>query len=140
MHRFFLVLLLFIGMAGCGSDAADSSKGWDNGFNNGFKIGKARGIAIGKAMAEGPVEEWDLPIGWRLLAREAIAVQLKDPNSAEYKIDSPKFFSRKQGKITQFYWEVIVSVNARNSFGGLTGFQNWLVGFNSDGVEYAKPE
>jgi hypothetical protein len=149
MRNIFLLLALAMSLAGCGSEAAERA-GWDKGFksgyDSGYKIGYSTGREfgenIGLAKASGPVEEWGpLPGPWKRLAREAISQVLKDAGSAEFKFDvEPRMTSQKTGKITQFHWSVIVAVNAKNSFGAFTGFENWRVGFRNDAVEYARPE
>jgi hypothetical protein len=55
--------------------------------------------------------------------------RLKDPFSAQYKVGEPtQCYMRSApvtgGKITQYGWCWVVSIDAKNSFGGYVGYEN----------------
>jgi len=57
--------------------------------------------------------------------RAAMAYYLKDPASAQYQWGEPRKSSLSSGGRTVIGWVVPVLVNARNSYGGYVGFEQW---------------
>lgn len=67
-------------------------------------------------------------------AQLAIKRQLKDPDSAQFRDATPFFktlYNFGFGAVGNYepLWALCVEVNSKNSYGGYTGFQNWLVKF-----------
>lgn len=62
-----------------------------------------------------------LPTDYQEQLKSTIEVQLKDPDSAKYKFFSPRKSYTESTR--HFGYTVPVGVNAKNSYGGYTGFQ-----------------
>lgn len=69
-------------------------------------------------------------------AKDAIRRVLKDPDSAQFR-DAGQFFKTLYDFGLSAYgnyeplWAMCIEVNAKNSYGGYTGYQNWLVKFRN---------
>ena len=69
-------------------------------------------------------------------AKEAIQRMLKDPESAQYRDTTPLFktlynFGLASSGNQQPLWAMCIEVNAKNSYGGYTGFEYWIVKFRN---------
>lgn len=85
-------------------------------------------------------------------AKDAVRDALKDPDSAQFR-NSGQFFKtlHNYGLYAvgdpETLWALCIEVNAKNSYGGYTGYQNWLVKFRNgyavsgdQGVMHAEQE
>lgn len=76
---------------------------------------------------------------FRSVAEAKIKERLKDPSSAEFKWGEPFKVSCNKGlfRTPQRWlgWSLMVEVNAKNSFGGFTGFQPMTVLIANDGTD-----
>ncbi len=85
-----------------------------------------------KDQDHGPV-----PVAYESKVKDALELSLKDPRSAEFKFLAPyKSFLHRQGILvdksqrgTVYGWSVPVLVNAKNSYGGFTGFERYTFVF-----------
>jgi len=69
-------------------------------------------------------------------AKDAIRYVLKDPDSAQFRGTTPFFktlynFGFGAAGSYEPLWALCVEVNAKNSYGGYTGYQSWLVKFRN---------
>jgi hypothetical protein len=69
-------------------------------------------------------------------AKDAIRHFLKDPDSAQFRSTTPFFktlynFGFGAAGSYEPLWAMCIEVNAKNSYGGYTGYQNWLVKFRN---------
>lgn len=69
-------------------------------------------------------------------AKDAIQRFLKDPGSAQFRDSTPFFktlynFGLASAGNPEPLWAMCIEVNAKNSYGGYTGYQNWLVKFRN---------
>lgn len=76
----------------------------------------------------------ELPADYQQQAQTYFADVLKDPDSARYKFGTPRRAYGNNGlvyggKIAFVGWAVPVYINAKNSFGGYTGYEPYLVIF-----------
>ena len=70
--------------------------------------------------------------------KEYFSVVLKDPDSANYKFGSPvKAYCNKGlafgGKLAWTGWVLPFSINAKNSYGGYTGFKGYYARLDNNG-------
>lgn len=86
----------------------------------------------GPSGAELAEADYGAPIGGpeaEAIAREFMASTLKDPHSAEWRCGptSPQYITDGvvYGGATHFGWGLECAINARNSFGGYTGFRTY---------------
>ena len=75
----------------------------------------------------------------RAQAKEAITRRLKDPDSAKFRDSTPFFktlYNFGLGSVgnPEPLWALCIEVNAKNSYGGYGGFENWLVKFRNGRV------
>jgi hypothetical protein len=75
---------------------------------------------------------------WRAAIKLHFDEHLKDPESAKYRIGCPVRGYMRHTKIYQpglqfVGWLVRVDVNAKNSYGGYTGFQPYIAALNFSG-------
>jgi hypothetical protein len=64
-----------------------------------------------------------------VMIKSLISSMLKDPDSAKFQFGEPYknyVISYRDGK-TEYGWIVKVAVNAKNSFGGYTGYQTYTI-------------
>jgi len=95
MRNVLLVLVLLVGLTGCAK------------------------VTYEEAMAKyGPI-----PSDYEEQVKEQVIPQLKDPNSARFTFPSGGCYSGRS--LTGPGWGVYFYVNAKNSFGGYTGNQDW---------------
>lgn len=75
------------------------------------------------------------PPGWRVSLEAALRAGLRDPASGIFQLAEPEKVGTKAGEGApfEFLWKVYYEVNARNGFGGYTGFQSSAVYFK-DGL------
>jgi len=69
-------------------------------------------------------------------AKETILRNLKDPDSAKFRDSTPLFktlYNFGMGAIGNYepLWALCIEVNAKNSYGGYTGFEKWIVKFRN---------
>jgi hypothetical protein len=69
-------------------------------------------------------------------AMEAIRLRLKDPDSAQFRNWGPFFktlYNYGFGAVGRFdpLWAICAEVNAKNSYGGYSGFSYWFVKFRN---------
>lgn len=71
------------------------------------------------------------PPGWRAALESALRATLRDPDSGVFRFAEPEKVGTKAGDGApfEFLWKVYYEVNARNGFGGYTGFQSGAVYF-----------
>jgi hypothetical protein len=86
------------------------------------KFEKTEGVS---ALDHGPK-----PIQYQRIVKAYLANRLRDENSAQYQFQEPfKGYTRKAplagGGIENVGWVVCVRVNAKNGFGGYTGWKTW---------------
>jgi hypothetical protein len=75
------------------------------------------------------------PLEYKKIITDWIGTQLKDPYSAHLDIGGDPTAGKMLTDNGYVYgWMYIVSVNARNSFGGYTGEEEWDVLINHDQV------
>ena len=76
------------------------------------------------------------PTNYEALVKETIKLKLKDPDSASFKnISAPyKEHLTLNGGEDTFVWAVCGLVNAKNSYGGFTGFEAFMVSIVNDAV------
>lgn len=72
-------------------------------------------------------------------AKNAIKRRLKDPDSLQFRDSTPFFktlYNYGLGAAGSYepLWAMCFEVNAKNSYGGYTGFQYWLVKFRNGHV------
>jgi hypothetical protein len=69
--------------------------------------------------------------GWRAVLESALRASLRDPDSGVFRFAEPEKVGTKAGEGApfEFLWKVYYEVNARNGFGGYTGFQSGAVYF-----------
>lgn len=75
---------------------------------------------------------------YKPMVKGAIERMLRDPDSARFEWSPPYQITCDKGlyrtKKRWQGWAMDVNVNAKNAFGGYTGFQPYLIMFESDGV------
>lgn len=78
------------------------------------------------------------PQNYEKTIKDLMSVQLKDPYSAQYKFEAPyKGYANKgliYGGGRDYGWVVRVWVNAKNSFGGYTGYQPHIYLFRGERI------
>lgn len=75
-------------------------------------------------------ERADLPKDYQQLVIDAIKRNLKDPDSAKFVFDNEPI----PAVAFDGSWEGEVNVNAKNSYGGYTGYQEWWYWIKGDKV------
>lgn len=91
------------------------------------------------------VDYGEYPTDYEEIAKEAVAAVLKDPESARFgRVSLPR---REHAISNQFRREAVygysscIEVNAKNSYGGYTGFQaHWLLIRNGRVVRIQRPD
>ncbi len=83
----------------------------------------------------------EYPTNYERIVKEFMVECLKDPDSAQYKFKAPyKGYVCKPpiqgGGVDKFGWLVDVQVNAKNSYGGYTGYKRYLFIFKGDDYTY----
>lgn len=86
----------------------------------------------------------DLAPGYEEKVKAAMELRLKDPASAIYRFGDPyKNWQTKAaidgGQLDKVGWCVPVLINAKNSYGGYTGFQPYRVWFRDNRVIAVEP-
>jgi hypothetical protein len=79
------------------------------------------------------------PVNFEAGVRERIGSLLKDPDSARYQFGAPvKGYANTGliygGGVTFTGYFIPVEVNARNGFGGYTGFEDWFCLYSGNSV------
>lgn len=69
-------------------------------------------------------------------AKRAILDVLKDPDSAQFRSTTPFFktlynYGLSSVGNSEPLWALCIEVNAKNSYGGYTGYESWLVKFRN---------
>lgn len=78
----------------------------------------------------------ELPPDWQALVKKAISAKLKDPDSAQFKFEGKPV----KGNVGHGEkWMTTVEVNAKNSFGGYTGYKTWAIAIKNGEVDFAEP-
>ncbi|MCX8602608.1 MULTISPECIES: hypothetical protein [unclassified Gilliamella] len=72
-----------------------------------------------------------LPVNYKSLIRNFFATSLKDPDSAKFVFYKPvRAYSASTKTV---FWMVQVDVNAKNSYGGYTGYKPFIFARKTDG-------
>ena len=115
MQKVFLILMLAISLVGCESAQEKSDR----------------------EQTERLAAQWDikqnnaLPANWQALIKKHMRQILKDPDSAQYKFLGEPVKQKVDGVEL---WILGVDINAKNDFGGYTGYQVWTVSINKGEV------
>ena len=69
-------------------------------------------------------------------AKEVIRQRLKDPDSAQFRNSTPFFktlynYGLAAAGSYEPLWALCIEVNAKNSYGGYSGFEKWMVKFRN---------
>jgi hypothetical protein len=113
-YKLFAIALIPLLITGCASMAGSAGVNWSE-------------------MHPGSQPEYEKA---KEQAKEAILRNLKDPGSAQFRDSTPLFktlYNFGMGAVGNYepLWALCIEVNAKNSYGGYTGFQNWLVKFRN---------
>lgn len=144
MTKFFLILILALALAGCTNAALEAERAAYQ--TKQAELQRVRTEeAKQKAEQEKQKEERRKiyaeqaktadcgPLGnWKAVVKTAISAQLKDPDSAQYQFDrgepTKTYTELKDGQVL-FLWSAWARVNAKNSYGGYTGYKTYIVKF-----------
>jgi hypothetical protein len=66
----------------------------------------------------------ELPSNWQAVVKDALSGRFMDPGSVQYKFLSDPVKRTIDGEER---WLLGVDINAKNAFGGYTGFQVWTI-------------
>ncbi len=75
-----------------------------------------------------------IPRNYEQSIKDFMQGELKDPDSAEYKFIPPVKQALQQLWKSYIGWEVGVQVNAKNSYGGYTGYQPYFFFFQNEKI------
>jgi hypothetical protein len=81
-----------------------------------------------------------LPQNWQTMVRGYYSMpgQLKDPYSAMYRFEKPRKGFGQDGMLLggkrHYGWVMSVWINAKNSFGGYTGYELHVALFSNEGI------
>lgn len=81
------------------------------------------------------------PVNYENLVKEKMKDTLKDPDSAKYKFNrepSKMWIVNPYGDGHLFGWGTCGEINAKNSYGGYTGFQRYFYFFQENKMVYSQ--